>query len=214
MPTGYTQMIIDGKVKTPKEFLHLCLRNFGVCVCMRDDEFKVEEDYTPKIMEFYQNDVDYHKKHLKSAEEQMEGILKLTDEELYQKFLVNMKEKKEYNEEAIKRDSALNAKFDQFSEAIKNWECSPEYNNIKEFALNQLNISKENMDYHEKELAKVGDLSREGFESRKDDYRQRLIDNTQWDIDYHTKEMKSAESRMAEVVSFYHFFKQELEKLD
>lgn len=207
-------MIIDGKVKTPKEFLHLCLRNFGVCVCMKDDEFKVEEDYTPKIMEFYQSDVDYHKKHLKSAEEQMEKILKLTDEELYQKFLANMKEKKEYNEEAIQRDTALNAKFDRFYEAIDKWECSHEYNNIKAFALNQLNISKENMDYYEKELAKVGDLSREGFESRKSDYRQKLIDNAQWNIDYHTKEMKSAESRMAEVVSFYHFFKQELEKLD
>ena len=213
MPTGYTQMIIDGKVKTPKEFLHLCLRNFGVCVCMRDDEFKVEEDYTPKIMEFYQQDVDYHKKKLKSAEEQMEKIQQLTDDELYQKFLSYMTEKKEYNEEAIKRDTSLNAKYDQFSEAIKNWECSPEYNNIKAFALDQLKISKENMDYYEKELAKIGDLSREGFESRKEEYRNSLLDSAKWNIDYHTKEMKSAESRMAEVVSFYHFFKQELEKI-
>ena len=213
MPTGYTQMIIDEKVKTPKEFLHLCLRNFGICVCMRDEEFKVEEDYTPKIMEFYQHGVDYHKKNLQSAEERLKQIQQLTDDELYQKFLANMMEKKEYNEEVIKRETALNAKFDQFSEAIKNWECSPEYNNIKEFALDQLKISKENMDYYEEELAKVGDLSREGFESRKDGYRQKLIDNAQWDIDYHTKEMKSAESKMAEAVSFYHFFKQELEKL-
>ena len=45
MPTGYTQMILDGKVKTPKEFLHLCLRNFGVCICMRDDSFDVDMDY-------------------------------------------------------------------------------------------------------------------------------------------------------------------------
>ena len=207
-------MIIDGKVKTPKEFLHLCLRNFGVCVCMREDEFKVEEDYTPKIMEFYQSSVDYHKERLQSAEEQKEKILKLTDEELYQKYTAQYGKDKQYYEEAIKRDTALNAKFDRFYEAIDKWECSPEYNNIKAFALDQLNTSKESTNYWEEELAKIGDLSREGFESRKDDYRQKLIDNSQWDIDYHTKEMKSAESRMAEVVSFYHFFKQELEKLD
>ena len=213
MPTGYTQMIIDGKVKSPKDFLHLCLRNFGVCICMRDDEFKVEEDYTPKIMEFYQHDVDYHKKNLQSAEEQMEKIQKLTDDELYQMYTTQYDKDKQYYEEAIKRDTEHNAKFDQFSEAIKNWECSPEYNNIKAFALDQLKISKENVDYWEEELSKIGDLSREEFESRKDEYRQKLIDNTKWDIDYHTKEMKSAESKMAEVVSFYHFFKQELENL-
>ena len=122
MPTGYTQMIIDEKVKTPKEFLHLCLRNFGVCVCMRDDEFKVEEDYTPKIMEFYQSDVDYHKERLQSAENRLKQIKQLTDDELYQMYIAQYGKDKQYYEEAIKRDTALNAKFDQFSEAIKNWE--------------------------------------------------------------------------------------------
>ena len=213
MPTGYTQMIIDEKVKTPKEFLHLCLRNFGICACMRDDEFKVEEDYTPRIMEFYQYDVDYHKKNLQSAEERLKQIQQSTDDELYQMYTAQYGKDKQYYEETIKKDTALNAKFDQFSEAIKNWECSPEYNNIKAFALDQLKISKESVDYWEEELAKMGDLSREDFEQKKDEYKEKLIECANWDIDYHTKEMKSAESKMAEAVSFYHFFKQELEKL-
>ena len=56
MPTGYTQQIIDGTVKTPKEFLHLCLRNFGVCVSMRDVPFNESQvDYTEYIKKYYQD---------------------------------------------------------------------------------------------------------------------------------------------------------------
>ena len=44
MATGYTQQIINGGVKTPKEFLHLCLRNFGVCYSMRDEPLNSQRD--------------------------------------------------------------------------------------------------------------------------------------------------------------------------
>jgi len=213
MPTGYTQMIINGEVRTPKDFLHLCLRNFGVCVCMKDEGFKVEEDYTPKIMEFYQKDVDYHKERLQSAEERMQKILKMTDEELYQQYVKENSKTKKYNEEALQEAQRINTIFDQFTEKIKNWECSPEYENIKNFALDQLKMSKEDEEYHQQKLDEIGDLSRETFETVKEKYRNGIIDDAKWDIDYHTKEMENAESRMAEVVSFYHFFKQEIEKL-
>ena len=64
MPTGYTAFIENGKVKTAKQFLHLCLRAFGICVRMRDDSLEVEDDYTPKIIDGYQKDIEYHQKYL------------------------------------------------------------------------------------------------------------------------------------------------------
>ena len=213
MPTGYTQMIIDGKVKTPKEFLHLCLRNFGVCVCMKDEEFKIEEDYTPKIKEFYQKNVDYHKKNLKSAEEQMEKIQKLTDDELYRQYVVEQTKSKEYYAKELKTEEEHNSKLFQFAEKIRNWECSPEYNNIKNFALEQLEISQESTKICRDELERIGDLSREDFETKKEEYKNGIIESAKWQINYHTKEMKAAESRMEDVVSFYNLFKQELEKI-
>ena len=37
MPTGYTSYIQDGDITTGKDFLKLCLRNFGVAINMRDE---------------------------------------------------------------------------------------------------------------------------------------------------------------------------------
>ena len=214
MPTGYTQMIIDGKVKSPKDFLHLCLRNFGVCVCMRDDEFKVEDDYTPKILEFTQQTIDYHKNALQSAEEHLKQIQQLTEEELYQKYVKENTKSREYYEERLKEAHSINEKYSNFSMAIGKWECSPEYENIKKFALEQLRISYDSTEYLEEQLAKIGDLSKESFQQKKDEYLNGLIEHDQWTINYHKDEMQKAISRQTETVSFYHFFKQELEKLE
>ena len=214
MPTGYTQMIIDGKVKSPKDFLHLCLRNFGVCLCMRDEEFDVQEDYTPNIMKFTQDSVDYHKNALKSAEDKLKQIQQLTEDQLYQKYVEEKSKTKKYCEEGLKKANEINAKYAQFSESIRNWECSPEYENIKNFALDQLRISEDNTDYYEEQLAEIGNLSRESFQQQKDEYLNGLIKSAEWGINYHKDEMQKAISRQTEMVNFYHFFKQELEKLD
>jgi hypothetical protein len=88
------------------------------------------------------------------------------------------------------------------------------YENIKNFALEQLRISYDSTEYLEEQLAKIGDLSRESFQKKKDEYLNKLIDDAKWTINYHKDEMEKAISSQTEMVSFYHFFKQELEKLE
>lgn len=212
MPTGYTQMILDGKVKTPKEFLHLCLRNFGVCICMRDDSFDVDMDYSPRIKEHYTEDIEYHQKYLKSAENKMEELLKLTDEDLYRRYLA-VNNKKEV-EGRILQYTEINQKYDDFVEVIKKWDCDPEFNSIKEFAINQLEISKESTQWCEKELEEIGDTSWESFLEKKDEFIEDLKKDIQWEIDYHKKEMEASTQRMKETLDFYHRFKEEINKLE
>lgn len=214
MPTGYTQMIKNGQVKTPQEFLHLCLRNFGVCVSMKEEPLDVRKDYTDNIMKFTQGDVDYHRERMKSAEERMQKILKMTDEELYQMYLKKYSETKVWCEDRIKEAHAVDEKYNEFSEAIGKWDCSPDYEPIKKFALDQLRVSMEGTDYYEKELAKIGDLSRESFQKNRDEFYNGLVSDTQWDINYHKDEMERAVKRQADTLAFYHSFKQELEKLN
>lgn len=212
MPTGYTQMILDGKVKTPKEFLHLCLRNFGVCICMRDDSFDVDMDYSPRIKEHYTEDIEYHQKYLKSAENKMEEILKLTDEHLYRRYLA-VNNKKEV-EGRIKQYTEINQKYDDFVEVIKKWDCDPEFNNIKKFAIEQLESSKESIRWCEEELDEMGDTSWESFLEKKDEFIEDLKKDIQWEIDYHKKEMEASTQRMKETLDFYHRFKEEINKLE
>ena len=180
---------------------------------MKEDSLDVQEDYSKKIIDFYQQDVDYHKNALKSAEEEMERIMKLSDDELYQKYVEEKSKTKKYCEEGLKEANEINAKYAQFSDSIRNWKCSPEYENVKNFALDQLKISEIDTDYYEENLAKVGDLSRESFQQQKEEYLNKLKKHVEWEIGYHKDEMEKMISRQTEVVNFYHFFKQELEKI-
>lgn len=213
MPTGYTQMIIDGEVKTPKDFLHLCLRNFGILYFLGDKPLDVREDYTQDIMKSTQASIDYHKKFLDEAKDRLKQIQEMSDDDLYQKYVQEKsKTKKEY-EDIIRNNEGINAKYADFAEKIRNWECSPEYESVKNFALEQLNISKESVDHWEEELAKIGDLSREDFDQKKEEYKASLVVSANWDVQYHQKEMENAISDQTKRINYYHFFKQELEKL-
>ena len=155
MPTGYTQQIIDGTVKTPKEFLHLCLRNFGVCISMRDMPFDVSQgDYTEYIKKYYQDAMDYHVKALENAKREYENITNLPDDDLYEMYVKNFSDNILCYQKRTDEAKKQNAKYQSFYDAIKNWDCSEEFSNIKKFALDQIDISKEAEDYYADELSK------------------------------------------------------------
>ena len=42
MPTGYTNGILNGEIKTFDEFAKQCIRAFGAAIHMRDDDFNKE----------------------------------------------------------------------------------------------------------------------------------------------------------------------------
>jgi len=213
MPTGFTEKIINGEVQTPKDFLHLCLRGFGILSCISEQDLTVDKDYTSAIMKYTQSSIDYHKKFLDDAKERLKQIQEMSDDDLYQKYVQEKSKTKKDCEDIIKKYESINAKYADFAEKIKNWECSPEYESVKNFALEQISISKENTEYWEEELAKIGDLSREDFEKKKEEYREKLLDCANWDVQYHQKEMENAISEQTRRINYYHFFKQEIEKL-
>lgn len=213
MPTGFTKKIINGEVQTPKDFLHLCLRGFGILSCISEQDLTVDKDYTSAIMKRTQSSIDYHKKFLDDAKERLKQIQEMSDDELYQKYVKEKSKTKKDCEDIIREHESINAKYADFAEKIKNWECSPEYESVKNFALEQISISKENTEYWEEELANIGDLSREDFEQKKDEYREKLLDCANWDVQYHQKEMENAISEQTRRINYYHFFKQEIEKL-
>ena len=153
MPTGYTQQIIDGTVKTPKEFLHLCLRNFGVCASMRDEPFNLQGDYTEYIKKYHQDSIFHHTKVLDYAKREYERINNLSDDDLYEMYVKKFSDSRDYYRKRTDKAKKQNAKYQSFYDAIKSWDCSEEFSNIKKFALNQIDISKEAEDYTD-ELSK------------------------------------------------------------
>ena len=213
MPTGYTQQIIDGTVKTPKEFLHLCLRNFGVCISMRDMPFDSQGDYTEYIKKFYQDSMGYHTKALENAKAEYERVINLSDDDLYEMYIKNFSDNRDYYHKRTDEAKKQNAKYQSFYDAIKNWDCSEEFSNIKKFALDQIDISKDDEDYYADELSKEMLTKEEFISNDKSKYEDDLLEQVKWDIDYHQKELDEITKTMSNVLAFYERFKKEIDKL-
>lgn len=211
MPTGYTQQIIDGTVKTPKEFLHLCLRNFGVCISMRDMPLDSQVDYTEYIKKYYQDTIGYYTKALENAKKEHARISNLSDDDLYEMYVKKFSDNRDYYQERTDKIKKQNAEYQSFYDAIKNWDCSEEFSNIKKFALNQIDISKDDEDYYADELSKEM-LTKEEFISE-GKYKEELLKNSKWDIDYHQKELDCVIKNMNDTLAFYERFKKEIDKL-
>ena len=213
MPTGYTQQIIDGKVKTPKEFLHLCLRNFGICVSMRDMSLDSQGDYAEYIKKFYQDSIGYHDKALENAKAEYERVNNLSDDDFYEMYVKNFSDNREYYQKRADEVKKQNSKFQSFYDTIKNWDCSEEFSNIKKFALDQIDISKEDEDYYVDELSKKMLTKEEFISSGKSKYKEDLLKQAEWDIDYHQKQLDNITKNMNNALTFYERFRKEIEKL-
>lgn len=213
MTTGYTQQIIDGKVKTPKEFLHLCLRNFGICVSMRDMSLDSQGDYAEYIKKFYQDSIGYHDKALENAKAEYERVNNLSDDDFYEMYVKNFSDNREYYQKRTDEAKKQNSKFQSFYDVIKRWDCSEEFDNIKSFALAQLNISKDVEDYYTEELSKEMLTKEEFISSGKSKYKEDLLEKAKWDIDYHQRELDNITNNMNNALAFYERFRKEIEKL-
>ena len=213
MPTGYTQQIIDGKVKTPKEFLHLCLRHFGICVSLRDKPLNSQEDYTEYIKKYYQDTIGYYSKKLENAKKEYTRISNLSDDDLYEMYVKIFSDDKDYYQKRTDEIKEQNIKYQTFYDAIENWDCSEEFSSIKQFALNQIDISKENEDSYVDELSKRMLTKEEFISNEKSKYKEDLLNYAKSNIDYHQKELDAAIKGMNDALAFYERFKKEIEKL-
>lgn len=216
MPTGYTSFIEDGKVKNPADFLHICLRNFGVCWSMRDSDVPMDaKDFESAIREGFQESIDYYRKQLDHAKKQLEEFNALSDEDLYKRYETETTEKyNRYNElyaESLKK----NATYDKFLNAIKAWTPSEDFQGIKDFAIQQIEISMDkNPVYWGNEAEKVGLPTREKFEKMKDSIKSDMCQNINWEINYYQEELDKKIKGLAGALDFYHRFKEEIKSIN
>ena len=214
MPTGYTQQIIDGTVKTPKEFLHLCLRSFGVCISMRDVPFDTPQvDYTEYIKKYYQDTMGYYTKALENAKKEYDRISNLSDDDLYEMYVKKFSDNRDYYQERTDKIKKQNAEYQSFYDAIKNWDCSEEFSNIKKFALEQIDISKEAEDYYADELSKEMLTKEEFIADGKCEYKEDLLKATESDVEYNQERLDHITKDMNDTLAFYERFKKEIDKL-
>ena len=208
MPTGYTALIENGKAATPKDFLKVCIRAFGVCVDLRDEDLDLQ-DVEAKLKESCMESINYHRERLVKAEEKLKEFDAKTDDEVMSLYLAQKVDKDKdyillYNEAVEK-----NKTYEKFLAAIKDWKPAAEYQKIKEFALEQITISMDKDPGYWLRQMQENDVQMDVAAVRKE-----LRDDLLYDVNYHRKEYEEATDRMEKNLTFYRGFIKELEKFD
>lgn len=157
MPTGYTTYIQDGHITTGKDFLKLCLRNFGIAINMRDEPLSkpVPTQFEPDP--YYKND---YEKTVETRNKYRQMTFEEAKKELIDKHKKDIESAKKSLDEFIAEDE----RYMKVRDEIEKWiPPTSEHENVKKFALNQIDISLNTYmrEYCNKELNKDLDISDE-----------------------------------------------------
>lgn len=186
MPTGYTAKLCEQE-QSFSEFALGCARAFGACVMQRDDP----SDDLPKSLE---RD-PHHEKSRITAEATLYALMQLSQEE---KNALGEKKKKErvesYTAEVAKRQ-VIHDRLASMIVEVQAWEVpSPEHEGLKKFMLEQL----ETTIRHDGDTEYYRKCLTEEQAKTPADYFAEEVKSVEWDIEYHTKEDKKSEVRIAE----------------
>lgn len=157
MPTGYTAYIQDGDITTGKDFLKLCLRNFGIAINMRDEPLSKPVPTQFKPNPYYKND---YEKTVETRNKYRQMTFEEAKKELIEKHKKDIESAKKSLDEFIAEDE----RYMKVRDEIEKWiPPTSEHENVKKFALNQIDISlnTDMREYCNKELNKDLDISDE-----------------------------------------------------
>ena len=187
MGSQYTSFIENGKCTSAKQFLKLCLRNFGVMSMYRDEplsldfepDFTIRKDYVKnsKLLIKLKEQIDYWRQELDNY---LNFAFEFQVKILYDEYSDELNVSKE----RFENEKKLNSLYEKFIKTINSWECSNEFKNIKNFAIEECEDSKFYIDfgYYEQQIIKYEKL----LESLKSD-PQKVVNNY---IDYLKSEVE------------------------
>lgn len=151
MGTGYTAGILNGSIKTFKQFATQCIRAFGGAIHMRDDDW--DAPYRP-------DEVDEHYvEQVKECEEKIEKLSKLSNDELIEMRKNDLIDDKNRYLKYIKDKEEAKIKLEVFLAEANNYvPPTSEHQGIKDFMIQQLTDTIKwdgDASYYEKEVEKL-----------------------------------------------------------
>ena len=165
------------------------------------------------LNEVYQRSIDYYQEMLDDWKRNLEEIQKMSDDELCEKYISETRDKIKHLEENRDKDFQNYADYLRIREEIESWNCDEEFEGIKKFAINQIDISINKSSYYDDKLAKCDKPTREAFEKVKEEYRKKLIEDAERHVNYHSNEIKKLQEDKADSLRLYADFKEDLKKL-
>ena len=201
MPTGYTAFIENGEIDNGKDFLKLCTRAFGIAMSLRDEPLSVP---TPKRFE----PDSYYTNRVREAIENLDRVMGLKHNEAIDEMITGRNDDIKYYEAAIKKQEAINDKYDSIRKEIIAWKPpTPEHVELKKFALNQIDISIERTSWYQECLDKLLATDLDTSYEAVDAYISERIKNAKEEVENANeslrKEIDRVEKRNEWISEFY-----------
>jgi hypothetical protein len=196
MPTGYTAGILDGEIKSFKQFATTCMRAFGATIHMRDE--KMSAKYEPRTPS------KYYAEHLKEAKDALEINKNLSDAEIIKNLKKSLLGEEKHYEKYINEKYEGNLKLNTILSDVNKWvPPTKEHMEFKNFMKLQLvdTISHDgDVSYYVELLTEVQGKLFEIQDKTKhpeiaEKYRKEFIKAAEKDIEYYTKELNEEMER-------------------
>ena len=151
----YTQLIDNGRITNAKDFLTLCLREFGVANEIRDMRLSIESIYNLRNS-LDTVDYEYQSKKMSECYEDLRKLRKQIEDaderaKAYEEYVSDVNNSLEYYLGAEAENQAKKQKYQEFIDQIESWECSSDFTNIKQFAIDQLKLPTDDGDFYAEE---------------------------------------------------------------
>jgi hypothetical protein len=180
MPTGYTAKLMDKGQSFP-EFVMLCARSFGALIEMRDEpmDAPIPDKFEPS---------NYHAKALDKAKAEFKRLSKMTPEQQFNYGSKLQREALAAWDKCAARNEAENARIDAMVEKVSAWmPPTKEHYRLKEFMLEQLSISRHDMEWASKH--------RHHTDNPPIAHYRKALDSAKRDIGHHAEEMVKEHDR-------------------
>lgn len=191
MPTGYTAGIIDGTIKTFKNYAILCIRAFGAAIHMRDDS--LEAQYKPREVD------SYHQDNLNKANKQLKELETVSDKVLITQYAKEQQEELKRLQVRLKEVQETKARLERMLKSAQEYNPpTPEHKGYKEFMVNQIEETIKwdgDTSYTDKNIEQCMENIKNPDAAK---IRMNILESIKYDINYHTKELKAEKKRVAE----------------
>ena len=215
---SYTTFIEQGKINNARDFMKLCLRNFGIMQEHYQDplslESVLEKNFDVETNSNYQRYVEFLNYEYESLKKY---IRQQDDKESYDiaftEFVADIEKSIADYKKAIVKRTSENKMYEKYIEKIQKWNCSPQYENIKNFAIEQCTNALNDVNFYEREIKRCEEQL-VNPKSSFDDYLKTMIDVTRQSIAMYAKSINQCIKSLKDRKEFFDNFMKEVNNID
>ena len=215
---AYTTFIEQGKINNARDFVKLCLRNFGIMQEHYQDplslESVLEKNFDVETNDSYQRYVKY----LDNEYQRLKELIHQQDDKesydiAFREFVAGIEKSIADYKKAIVKRTSENKMYEKYIEKIQKWNCSPQYENIKNFAIEQCTNALNDVSFYTNQIKRYEE-ELINPKSSFNDYLETMIYCTRQSIDIYSKSISQCVNSLKERKEFFDNFMKEVNIID